>query len=87
MFPTQERVARSQAAIARYMTLRNITEEQMAKRMNVTKKTVQNRRNHPERMSLEDLWLMAKILKCPIGELAGGELPEEFIGRLLASAK
>ena len=67
--------------------LNNITEDTMAQRMNVTKKTIQNRRNNPEKMNLEDLWLMAKILRCPIGELAGGEMPEELIGEWLSKVK
>lgn len=87
MYPTQERIVRTKAAIAKYMMLNNITEDYMAQRMNVTKKTIQNRRNNPEKMNLEDLWLMARILKCPIGELAGGELPEELIGSWIAKAK
>lgn len=87
MYPTQERIARTKAAIARYMMLNNISEDTMAQRMNVTKKTIQNRRNNPEKMNLEDLWLMAKILKCPIGELAGGEMPEELIGEWLSKVK
>lgn len=87
MYPMQERIARTKAAIARYMMLNNITEETMAQRMNVTKKTIQNRRNNPEKMNLEDLWTMAKILKCPIGELAGGEMPEELIGEWLSKVR
>ncbi len=84
--PLQERISRSRACIDRYMQLNSVTEEDMAARMHVTVKTIQNRRKHPEKMQLEDIWEMAQILKCPIGELAGGELPEEIIGRLIRQA-
>lgn len=83
---TQENRARSSACISRYMDLRGVTESRLAENFGVTVRTIQNWRAHPEKMQLEDIWEMSRLLKCPIGELAGGELPEETIGRLLREA-
>ena len=74
---------RSSACIARYMILRGITEEQLAKRFNVNIKTIRNRNMNPGTMRLETLFELADILKCPISELCGGELPEERLESIL----
>lgn len=79
--PTQELIARSQACFDRYSRLNGIDVGRIAKLMNVTEKTVYNWINHPESVSMEKMWRLATILKCPVGELCGGELPEETIGR------
>lgn len=83
---TQEHRARTSACISRYMALRGVTESRLAEHFGVTIRTIQNWRAHPEKMQLEDIWEMSRMLKCPIGELAGGELPEEMIGRFMRAA-
>ncbi len=83
---TQENRARTSACISRYMDLRGVTESRLAENFGVTVRTIQNWRMHPEKMRLEDIWEMSKMLKCPVAELAGGELPEEMIGRFLRAA-
>lgn len=84
--PSQENRARTSACISRYMELRGVTADRLAAGFGVTVRTIENWRTHPERMKLEDIWEMSRMLKCPIGELAGGELPEETIGRLIKAA-
>ena len=61
--PTKEssRVVRS--CIAGNMELYAIGDEQLANRMGVCKKTVQNRRDKPENYTLKELWVAAKVLK------------------------
>lgn len=61
--PTEEasRVVRS--CIAGNMELYAIKDEQLANRMGVCKKTVQNRRDKPENYTLKELWAAAKVLK------------------------
>lgn len=34
-------------------------------------------------MQLRDLWDLAEILDAPVGELAGGDLPEEMMAKLM----
>ena len=74
---------RASACIARYMTLRGITEENLAKRFNVDIKTIRNRNRDPGTMRLSTLYELADVLKCPISELCGGELPEERLASVL----
>lgn len=85
-YPFEQRKARVQACIGRYMKLNDVQVEVMAKRMNVAESTLYRWISNPGKMQLEDIWRMATILKCPIGELAGGELPEELIGEWIAKA-
>lgn len=87
-YPLQERAMRVRACISRYMELRGITEDYLAKRQHVTKKTIQCRRKNPEKMQLEDIWELSQILKCPVEELCGGEsLEEKMVPILSAIAK
>ena len=37
----------------------------------------------PGSMRLRDLWDLAEIIGAPVGELAGGDLPEEMLAKLL----
>lgn len=82
---TEKRKARSRACMERYMKLNGIEISNIAKRMNVAEQTVYRWLKKPEKLQLEDLWQIATVLKCPIGELCGGELPEELIGKWLAA--
>lgn len=81
-----ELIKRSRACIEKYMTLNEVSVSYLAKKQHVTERTILNRIKTPEKMQLEDLWEMAMLIKCPVGELAGGELPEELIGRMVAEA-
>lgn len=78
---------RASGSISHYMTLNNVSEEQMAKKMNVLERTIQKRIKDPGAIRLRDLWEMAIIINCPVGEIAGGELPQELIGRWVADAQ
>lgn len=75
--------SRASAGIQRYMALRNMTDDRLAVKQNVTVKTIQNHLKDPGNMKLRDIWELASILDAPVGELAGGDLPEEIIGKLL----
>lgn len=61
--PTEEasRVVRS--CMAGNMELYAVSEDLLATKMMVTKRTVQNRRDRPENFTLEELWAVAKALK------------------------
>ena len=50
---------------------------------NVQTRTIQNRIKDPGSMQLRDLWDLAEILNAPVGELAGGDLPEEMLAKLI----
>lgn len=82
----QEFRNKARASILKYMQLAQISEETLSQKQNVTVKTVQNRVKDPGKMQLQDLWEMAIIFKCPLGELCGGEMPEELIGKWIAEA-
>lgn len=75
--------SRARAGILRYKALRNVTDDTLAARQNVQTRTIQNRIDDPGSMRLRDLWELAIILKAPVGELAGGDLPEEVLSKLL----
>lgn len=75
--------ARSSAGIQRYMALRSITDDRLADKQNVTVKTIQNHLRDPGNMKLRDIWELASILDAPVGELAGGDLPEEMMAKLM----
>lgn len=75
--------ARAQAGIRRYMSLRRITDDKIAAKQNVQARTIQNRIKDPGSMQLRDLWDLAEILDAPVGELAGGDLPEEMMAKLM----
>lgn len=61
--PTEEASRVVRACISGNMELYNVSEEQMAVRMGVTKRTVQNRREEPRNYTLEELWALARTLK------------------------
>lgn len=82
----EQYATRARAAILRHMELSATDQDKLAKKQNVTKKTIQNRLNDPGKMQLEDIWEMAIIMKCPVGEICGGDLPEEIVGKLVARA-
>ena len=52
-------------------------------KQNVQARTIQNRIKDPGSMQLRDLWDLAEILDAPVGELAGGDLPEEMMAKLM----
>lgn len=83
---TDEYRKKARANILKYMELANMDDKAMSVKQNVTTKTIQNRKADPGTMQLKDLWEMAIILKCPIGELCGGDMPEELIGSWMAKA-
>ncbi len=85
-YPIVERKTRTQACIERHMRLNNIEVPAIAKRMNVSEQTIYRWIQNPEVLTLLNLWHLATILKCPIGELAGGEMPEELIGSWIKAA-
>lgn len=75
--------SRAQACIERYMRLQRMDVNSIAKQMCVSQTTVYNWIKHPESMKLGTLWQLSRVLKCSLGELSGGELPEELIGTWL----
>ncbi len=77
---------RARAAILRHMELTSTSQDKLASKQNVTKRTIQNRLDDPGKMQLQDLWEMAIIMKCPVGEICGGDLPEEVVGKWIAQA-
>lgn len=77
---------RARTAILRHMELTSTSQDKLAAKQNVTKRTIQNRLDDPGKMQLEDIWEMAMIMKCPVGEICGGDLPEEVVGKWIAQA-
>lgn len=77
---------RARAAILRHMELTSTSQDKLAAKQNVTKRTIQNRLDDPGKMQLQDIWEMAMIMKCPVGEICGGDLPEEIVGKWMAQA-
>ena len=61
--PTEEASRIVRACISGNMELYNVSEEQMAVKMGVTKRTVQNRREEPRNYTLEELWALSRTLK------------------------
>lgn len=60
---TEEASRVVRACVSGNMALHNISEEQLAVKMGVTKRTVQNRRDEPRNYTLEELWVVARALK------------------------
>ena len=81
-----EFINKSKAAIKKYTEIACESDDSLAEKLGVTVRTMQNRARDPGSMQLRDLWELAIILKCPVGELCGGELPEELIGKWMAKA-
>ena len=77
---------RARAAMLRHMELSSTSQDKLAAKQNVTKRTIQNRLDDPGKMQLQDIWEMAMIMKCPVGEICGGDLPEEVVGKWIAQA-
>lgn len=67
---------RTRAAITHNMEYYGITEQEMAKALHCTVRTIQNKRNRPESMSLPDIRAWAKLLKFTDEQLI------EFVGVL-----
>jgi transcriptional regulator with XRE-family HTH domain len=61
--PTEEASRVVRACVSGNMALHNISEEQLAVKMGVTKRTIQNWRNDPKNIPVEKLWILAKTLK------------------------
>lgn len=63
--PNQKEESRRivRACMSSNMELYDVSEDILAKRIDVTKRTVQNRRDRPENYTLEELWAVAKALK------------------------
>lgn len=61
--PTEEASRVARACINGNMALYDISEEQLAVKMGVTKRTVQNWRNEPKNIPFEKMWILAKALK------------------------
>lgn len=60
---TEESRRTVRACMSSNMDLYNVSEDLLAAKMGVTKRTVQNRRDRPENYTLEELWAVAKTLK------------------------
>ena len=61
--PVEEASRVVRACISGNMELYNVSEDRLATKMGVTKRTVQNRRNDPRNCTLEELWAVARTLK------------------------
>lgn len=61
--PTEEASRIVRACIANNMALYNVSDDLLAAKMGVTKRTIQNRRGSPQGYTLEELWVVAKTLK------------------------
>ncbi len=83
----QEKRQRTKACIANYEQLCMTNNEKMAKVLGIHINTLKRKRENPEQFTLEELWKLANYLKCPLGELAGGERAEELIGKWISTAK
>ncbi len=75
--------SRARAGIKRYIELSKVPEDKIAAKQNVQVRTLMNRIEDPGSMRLRDLWDLAEIINAPVGELAGGDLPEEMLAKLL----
>ena len=73
----------SRAGIKRHIELSKVPEDKIAAKQNVQVRTLMNRIEDPGSMRLRDLWDLAEILDAPVGELAGGDLPEEMMAKLM----
>ena len=76
--------SRARAGIKRHIELSKVSEDKIAAKQNVQVRTLMNRIEDPGSMRLRDLWDLAEIIGAPVGELAGGDLPqEEMLAKLL----
>lgn len=75
--------SRARAGIKRHIELSKVPEDKIAAKQNVQVRTLMNRIENPGSMRLRDLWDLAEIIGAPVGELAGGDLPEEMLAKLL----
>jgi hypothetical protein len=75
--------SRARAGIKRHIELSKVPEDRIAAKQNVQVRTLMNRIEDPGSMRLRDLWDLAEIIGAPVGELAGGDLPEEMLAKLL----
>lgn len=84
--PTDQLKSRTQSCIDKYSRLNGIDVKRIAKIMGVTERAVYGWIDNPEKISLGNMWRLSTILKCPVGELCGGDTPEEAIGKWVAAA-
>ncbi len=63
--PIEESSRVVRACVSNNMNLYGISEDVLATKLGVTKRTVQNRRDRPENYTLEELWSLSKALKLP----------------------
>ena len=75
--------SRARGGIKRHIELSKVSEDKIAAKQNVQVRTLMNRIEDPGSMRLRDLWDLAEIIDAPVGELAGGDLPEEMLAKLL----
>ena len=75
--------SRAWGGIKRHIELSKVSEDKIAAKQNVQVRTLMNRIEDPGSMRLRDLWDLAEIIGAPVGELAGGDLPEEMLAKLL----
>lgn len=61
--PTEAASRVVRACISNNMELYAVSEDILAAKTGVTKRTVQNRRDKPENYTLGELWIVAKTLK------------------------
>ncbi|MDY2652132.1 MULTISPECIES: hypothetical protein [Eisenbergiella] len=61
--PGMERRRVAQSIISKYMDLRGEDEEHVAQKMDVVKRTLQNKRKRPETFTLDELWCLCEALK------------------------
>lgn len=82
----QEKRQRVKACIASYEQLRMVDNEQLAKVLSVHTDTIRRKKEDPGKFTLEEIWKLSTYLKCSVGELCGGELPQEIVGKWLAQS-
>lgn len=61
--PLEEKRRIVRGYMAKNMELYGIKDEDLAKALNVTTRTIQNRKRRPENFTMKELWEMSKKLK------------------------
>ncbi len=61
--PIEESSRVVRACVSNNMSLYGISEDMLATKLGVTKRTVQNRQDRPENYTLEELWGLSRALK------------------------
>ena len=60
---TEEKNRKARACIAKGMAMQDVNDEEVAKKLNVTKRTFQNKKKHPETFTLGELRKLSVVLK------------------------